>query len=202
MPISGSYSTDDVQLHPREFCSFQMNTIVTLGCSPAHVCFVVLIHDSNGTSGSRISSGFSGVLLPSSICSALLWRPCKLLLLLTPFHPHKSHVNFEFFFPRFRCVQLWWGLPVHQLPGKINIFCIDFLHIRLDWVRTLKVGTSCCMDKTLGVSFGLYFGSLVPMWIKKYISSYLNLTICGACNQGRQIPKSPLKLETIFEDLV
>jgi hypothetical protein len=24
----------------------------------------------------------------------------------------------------------------------------------------------------------------------------------GACNQGCQIPKSPLKLETIFEDLV
>jgi hypothetical protein len=23
------------------------------------------------------------------------------------------------------------GLPVYQLPGKINIFCIDFLHIRL-----------------------------------------------------------------------
>jgi hypothetical protein len=29
-------------------------------------------------------------------------------------------------------VQLCRGLPVHQLPGKINIFCIDFLHIRLD----------------------------------------------------------------------
>jgi hypothetical protein len=78
---------------PSGMCSFQMNTIVTLGCSPAHVCFVVLICDSNGTSGSRISSGFSGVLLPSSICSALLWQPCKLLLLLTPFHPHQSYVN-------------------------------------------------------------------------------------------------------------
>jgi hypothetical protein len=70
-----------------------MNTIVTLGCSPTRVSFVVLKCDSNGISSSRISNGFSGVLLLSNICSVFFSQPCKLLLLLTPFHPHQSYVN-------------------------------------------------------------------------------------------------------------
>jgi hypothetical protein len=70
-----------------------MNTIVTLRCSHAHVSFVILICDSNGILGSRISSGFSGVLLLLNICSAFFGHPCKLLLLLPPFHPHQSYVN-------------------------------------------------------------------------------------------------------------
>jgi hypothetical protein len=66
---------------PFGMCSFHMNTIVTLGCSPAHVSFLVLKCDSNGISSSRISNGFSGVLLFLSICSGFFLQPCKLLLL-------------------------------------------------------------------------------------------------------------------------
>jgi hypothetical protein len=70
-----------------------MNTIITLGCSHAHVSFVVLKCDSNDISSRRINNGFSGVLLPSNICSVFFGQSCKLLLLLTSFHPHQSYVN-------------------------------------------------------------------------------------------------------------
>jgi len=85
---------------------------------------------------------------------------------------------------------------------KKNVFCIDFLHISLDKRQKIKGGHILLRGQNSRSLFWTLIWDLSSNVNKEYICSYLYLTICGACDQGFQIPKSLLKLETIFEDQV
>ncbi len=94
------------------------------------------------------------------------------------------------------------GFLYTSFLGKKKVFCIDFLHISLDKSQKIKGGHILLRGQNSRSLFWTLFWELSSNVNKEYICSYLYLTICGACDQGFQIPKSLLKLETIFEDQV
>jgi hypothetical protein len=107
-----------------------------------------------------------------------------------------SFVILNFFFPHFRCVQLCRGASCTPVLWEKNVFCIDFLHISLEKSQKIKGGHILLQGQNSRSLFWTLFWELSSNVNKEYICSYLYLTICGACDQGFQIPKSLLKLET------
>ncbi len=119
-----------------------------------------------------------------------LWNfifPCECMLIFM-LGQEPSFVILNFFFPHFRCVQLFRGASCTPVSWKKNVFCIDFLHISLDKSQKIKGGHILLWGQNSRSLFWTLFWELSSNVNKEYICSYLYLTICGACDQGFRYP--------------